>query len=139
MVIVLKNSLGEEYYRASYDSENHWVYNDWHGFVTLDEVIKGSEETLQLLKASRSTKILNDNRHLSGTWSEATGWLSSAWIRRAEKAGVKKIAHILSSDILGMDSAREFGGKIRSSQIEFRLFGSKYDAEMWLKEQVEVY
>jgi hypothetical protein len=128
----VKNKLGEVYFTSSYDEANGWIYNEWKGEVTVDEVIDACKVSIEYLEEQKSSKILNDNSQLKGSWDEANEWIAQNWMPRALAAGLKKFAHIISPDVFGALSAEELVTK--ASDFEMRIFDNRADAEAWLKE-----
>jgi hypothetical protein len=127
----VKNKLGEVYFTSSYDETNGWIYNEWTGDVTVEEVIEACKVSIEYLEEIKPSKILNDNSQLSGSWDEANDWIAQNWMPRALAAGLKKFAHIMSSDVFGALSAEEMVTKV--SDFEMRIFSNRADAEAWLK------
>ncbi len=128
----VKNKLGEIYFSSSYDEANGWVYNEWKGDVTVDEVIEACKVSLDHIEQQGISKILNDNSQLRGSWDEANDWIAQNWMPRALAAGLKKFAHIISPDIFGAMSAEELTTKV--SDFEMRVFNDRAEAEAWLQE-----
>ncbi|MGB3587243.1 MAG: hypothetical protein WBA23_11915, partial [Tunicatimonas sp.] len=103
----VKNKLGQEYFTSVYDEENGWVYNEWKGDVTVDEVIEACKVSLEFIEKQQPEKILNDNSQLTGSWDEANEWIAQNWMPRALASGLKRFAHVMSSDVFGALSAEE--------------------------------
>jgi len=127
----VKNKLGEVYFSSVYDEENDWIYNDWIGDVTVEEVIEACKVSIDHLEAHKPSKVLNDNSKLSGSWDEANDWIAQNWMPRALAAGLKKFAHIISPDVFGALSAEELVTRV--SDFEMRIFNNRAEAEAWLK------
>lgn len=128
----VKNKLGEVYFSSSYDEANGWVYNEWKGDVTAEEVIEAAKLSLEYLEHEDCTRILNDNSQLEGSWDEANEWIAQNWMPRALSFGLKKFAHVISPDIFGALSAEEMVTQV--SDFEMRIFKDRAEAEAWLKE-----
>ncbi len=127
----VKNKLGQEYFTSVYDEENGWVYNEWKGDVTANEVIEACKVSLEFVKKQQPEKILNDNSQLTGSWDEANEWIAQNWMPQALAAGLKKFAHVISPDVFGALSAEELVTKV--SGFEMRTFESEKEAKAWLK------
>lgn len=128
----VKNKLGEVYFTSSFDNANGWVYNEWKGEVTVDEVIEACVVSIEYLEEQKSPKILNDNSQLKGSWDEANEWIAQNWMPRALAAGLKKFAHITSPDVFGALSAEEL--VTQAKDFEMRIFNNRAEAKAWLKE-----
>ncbi len=128
----LKNKFGELYLETSYDKDTRWVYNNWIGYVTVEDVKNGADASLDLLRAKGTHKLLNDNTHLTGPWDEANEWIATDWTPRALGAGLKRFAHVVSPDIFGALSAEAMQTRVSEFDFEMRIFQTKADAERWL-------
>ncbi|MEM9828988.1 MAG: STAS/SEC14 domain-containing protein [Bacteroidota bacterium] len=127
----VKNKLGEVYYSFSFDEENGWIYSEWKGDVTADEVIEACKAGIDYIEEKKPEKILNDNSQLTGPWDEANEWIAQNWMPRALAAGLKKFAHVISPDVFGALSAEELITKV--SGFEMRIFEDEEEAKSWLR------
>ncbi|WP_207433844.1 hypothetical protein [Sabulibacter ruber] len=120
------------YIIIQYDVVNDLIYADWSGEQTKESVIDGCEEILRCLTLYNCHKVLNDNTHVKGMWSDAAEWVALDWIPRLGKAGCRFLAHVYSPDVyakLSADKAVEFGLK----DVMVTTFQGKVTAEAWLK------
>ncbi|MCU0353814.1 MAG: STAS/SEC14 domain-containing protein [Cytophagales bacterium] len=130
----LKNALGQVYYEVQYDAENNWVYSNWKGYVTLQEVKDGANAALAHFEKHKCTNLLNDNSELEGPWDDANDWIANDWMPRALAAGLAKFAHIVSPDVFGQLSAEALVTRVQG--FEMRIFGSRREAQEWLRQPV---
>ena len=130
----LQNKRGKVYYTIEYDPANHWNYSNWLGFVSIEEVIAGCEEGLELIIANGCPSLLNDNRQISGPWSGANEWIVQSWMPRALEAGLKRFAHIVSPNVFSALSAQQLVSRVEDLGFEMRIFEDQPSAEAWLKE-----
>jgi hypothetical protein len=89
---------------------------------------------LDLLEEHRCTKVLNDNTHVVGSWSEAAEWGAEFWFPAMMKAGLKHFAWIYSPEVfskLSTDKTIDLSG-----QNIFGTFNDKEEASQWLKQAV---
>ncbi|RSK51017.1 hypothetical protein [Hymenobacter rigui] len=49
----------------TYDSVNQWLHVQWRGHLTLALVQEGSEKVLELVRAHRYQRLLNDNTQVT--------------------------------------------------------------------------
>lgn len=80
---------------------------DWTGFQSFESVQHGGMVILEMLKRNNCSKIINDNRHVLGTWSEAAEWAGEEWFPMVEKAGLKYFAWIYSPSAFSQLSAKK--------------------------------
>ena len=104
---------------------------DWTGFQNFNSVQKGCGKIAELLIQNKITKVINDNRHVLGTWSEAAEWVGQEWMPEMEKEGLQYIAWIYSSSSFSRLSA-EKTLDVTSSNINIRLFTDPFKAQEWL-------
>lgn len=127
----VKNKLGEVYFTSVFDDENGWIYNEWKGDLTVDEVIEACKVSLEFIEKEKPELVLNDNSRLTGSWDEANEWIAQNWMPRALAAGLKKFAHVISPDVFGALSAEELVTKV--SGFEMRIFENEEEAKAWLR------
>ena len=134
---ILYNSA---YLTISYDSDNNWIYADWKGVQTPDNIAKGGlamiEITETVNKKKGCIKVLNDNTHVIGHWSTGKEFNDEEWFRMMKEAGMKFFAWVLSPNVLSKVSSQKM---IHSSGREFdqniRTFHNMAEAKKWLKLQ----
>jgi len=61
----------------------------------------------EILKINKSDRVVNDNTHVLGNWSEATDWVGNVWFKMMEQAGLKYLAHILSLSTFSQLAAKK--------------------------------
>ncbi|ALI99287.1 hypothetical protein [Rufibacter tibetensis] len=113
------------------DVVNDTLYAQWLGEQTEATVLDGCEKILKFMIIYRCTKLLNDNTHVTGMWSDAAEWVALDWIPRMTKAGCKFLAHVYSPDVyarLSADKAIEYGVK----EMMVATFKGREAAEEWL-------
>ena len=128
---------GTAYATLTYEKEHNWIYLDWNGFLTVDLVKEGSEELLKLIKELKVSKVLVDNRKVSGPWQAANEWYEKDWNPRAVKEGLRNMAVIMSDNLFTQLSLQNFE-KITSGVYTVHIFNADAPARTWLKEQVTV-
>lgn len=82
-----------------YDSENDWLYAEWHGNLTADRIQLCYEDILTYLEATQCTRVLNDNSTLVSIHSDPGTWLATDWFPRAFQHGLKRFAWVYPSTI----------------------------------------
>jgi two-component system sensor histidine kinase VicK len=80
---------------------------DWTGFQNLESVQHGCRLILKMMQINNVYKIINDNTHVLGSWSEAVEWTGNEWFPMMEKAGLKYFALIYSPSVFSQLSARK--------------------------------
>ncbi|MCI1187758.1 hypothetical protein MON38_10030 [Hymenobacter sp. DH14] len=91
--------LHEPHIAISYDHLQEWLYADWQGEQNLASVQQGAHAMLQLLGQQRCHKVLNDNRHVTGMWSEAAEWAGNEWFPAMMAAGLRYFAWVYSPNV----------------------------------------
>ena len=117
-----------------WDANNKWIYVDWRNIPKVETIKRGCEEALTLLKTKGCTKVLNDNRNVSGSWSSASKWVSDDWFPRMINAGLKKFAWIQSKDsALSQLSAKNSQTSNQETDV-IHLFTDEPEAIKWLNQ-----
>ena len=132
--IEIKKPSGKVYYELTYDKTNNWLYANWIGFTTAAELKVAADRYLEVLKETGCLYLLNDNRQLTGPWTEANEWIANDWMPRALAAGLRCFAHVVSPNIFGAMSAKDL--ETRMEGFSMRLFQDIEDARAWLKAEM---
>lgn len=131
----LKRPNGKEIYvTLTFEKEHNLIYVDWNGYLNVDLVKSGSEELLKMIKQTRATKVLVDNRKVSGPWQAANEWYQTDWNPRAAKQGLTDMAVIMSDNIFTQLSLQGFT-KVTQGVYAVCVFNSEPQARKWLYEQ----
>ena len=80
---------------------------DWTGFQDLESVKRGCMLMLDYLINNKCDRIVNDNTHVQGNWSDAVEWVGNEWFPMMEKAGLKYFAHLFSPSTFSQLSAKK--------------------------------
>jgi hypothetical protein len=130
MIITVRNQQ-KIFLEISRDDINNWVYAQWIGQVSTEDVKEGSLKILDELKQSKYRCLLNNNKDLVGHWDGANEWIANEWIPKALKAKLEKFAHVLSDYSFGQASAETLHLNV-GDRFEMRLFKNIDEAKEWL-------
>ncbi len=117
--------------RIDYRENKHRLDVDWTGFQNLDTVQAGCIKMWEMLKQHQVHKIVNDNTHVLGSWSEAVEWTGNVWFPMMEKAGLKYFALIYSPSVFSQLSA-EKSIDVGIGGMTARYFTEVALAEAWI-------
>ena len=104
---------------------------DWIGFQSLETVKRGCLKILSLLEINSVNKVVNDNSHVLGTWSEAAEWVGMDWFPMMEKAGLKYFAWVYSPSAFSLLSAQK-SIDVAVGGITTQFFTDTTSAEAWI-------
>lgn len=104
----LKNDLGEVFFKGGYVAEEGIVYNAWYGPLALEDIQRGGAAQQQMVVDHSCPVILNDNRPIEGSWDHCQEWVANEWNPAVAKAGLKRMALIMSGDKFAQFCAEEF-------------------------------
>lgn len=116
---------------VTYNKEEHRLDVNWTGFQCKESVQHGALVMLAMMKANECTKILNDNREVMGTWSDASEWVGKIWFPMVEKAGLTHFAWVNSADIFCQFSAKK-SVEIAIGNVGIQFFEEIQSAEDWI-------
>lgn len=116
---------------VSYQDEKNRLYADWTGFQNIESVRRGCMEMLDIVNKTSCSKVLNNNKNVPGTWSEAAEWAGKIWMPMMEQAGVKYFAWVMSSSSFSKLSA-EKSVEVTDSNITIEFFTDMQLAEEWI-------
>lgn len=129
----------QTYYKSSqvniwYNAEKEWIEANWHGFQNFDSFKHGCIEILTLLEINHCSKVLNDNTHVLGSWTDASEWGGKVWLPAMQKAGLRYFAWIHSESTFSRLAEKKIANYSDGS-LETRFFEQKQDAIAWLENQ----
>nr|WP_262918294.1 PAS domain-containing sensor histidine kinase [Mucilaginibacter straminoryzae] len=114
-----------------YNAHQQWLEADWKGFQNFETVKEGCMAILDRIRKNNCGKLLNDNRRVLGTWSEASEWVGMEWFPLAEEAGLKYVAWIVSPSAFSQLSAQK-SVDVKQGNIIAQFFTDSKEAEAWL-------
>lgn len=120
------------YITVRYDETNQWIEANWLGYQNFESVKKGCMIMLDLMKKNGCTKVLNDNTHVLGNWSEASDWGAEFWFPAMQKAGLQHFAWIYSPSTFSRMAAHKTVD-IMLGSITAQFFTEKEAAIRWLQ------
>ncbi|MBK0402032.1 hypothetical protein I5M27_03485 [Adhaeribacter sp. BT258] len=128
----LLNNLNKPFLQWEYDKENDWLYLNWIGFVSHENIIKGANLILEVVRKEHYAYILNDNRQLLGPWDRSNDHLECNWVPQVKEAGLQYFAHVLAPNVAGALSAQDLHRRTTDA-FTMQIFGDVKKAEQWLK------
>ncbi|SMC00119.1 hypothetical protein SAMN00120144_2525 [Hymenobacter roseosalivarius DSM 11622] len=134
MTTTMRWGDGSIYLTFGYDQTDQWIYAQWFGRQTLGSVMDGGLTYLEMLRRAPCSKLLNDHRHLVGTFTEANDWIQQVWTPLIIAAGLRSFAQVVSPDIFGQLSIEDLQHRI-SDQLDLYLFDDLESAQNWLRTQ----
>ncbi|MDF7815419.1 STAS/SEC14 domain-containing protein [Hymenobacter sp. YC55] len=128
----LKSALGKVYLTIETDLENRWIFTDWQGYLTADNIKTGAKAYTAALAASGFCRVLNDTRSVRGPWDHSMDWVINEWAPAAAQAGLRYFALISTPETLADGSAANFYGQLTAFQGQ--VFDNMADARAWLRQ-----
>ena len=129
--VTTENSRGTMFCTISLPAEN-FIYVEWVGFVNeVDASKTACLKIVDFIRKSGKSLVLNDNRKQTGPWPPVEQWLGEVWIPGMRDAGLKRFAHLHSSNVFTELSAKN---NLRDTVegIEFGHFKDEEEAKAWL-------
>lgn len=127
----LRSSTNKTFLTIYFDEQENWVYNNWTGYVSPDNVKQGALAVLEAFKNFKTQFGLNDNQELVGTWDQAVDWIEEEWIPGASEAGLRFYAHIVNQEAFAAASAADMLSRIKG-EFTMKIFSNSLDAKQWL-------
>ncbi len=90
-----------------FDVDGKFIYANWKGFQTVDNVKSGAQKMLEFMKQKKVTRVLNDNRLVTGPWQGAAEWGAKEWFPAMFAAGLTHFAWIQSTSVFSQLSAEK--------------------------------
>lgn len=115
----------------AFNDADHRLDVDWTGFQDLKTVQHGCLKMLEMLNRHQVSKVINDNSHVLGTWSDASDWVGEVWFPMMEKAGLKQFAWIYSPAAFSQLSAQK-AADVAYGTVLTRFFTDIAVAREWI-------
>ncbi len=130
---------GDLYYHdsaitLSYNSIHSRIDADWTGFQNLESVQQGCHRMLNMMIKNNVYKILNNNIHVLGNWSEAVDWVAQECFPAMQKAGLRYFAWVNSPSVFSQLSARKSVNDL-NGEMTISFFADVITAETWINKQ----
>lgn len=130
----LRNAFGKVYLTVEVDTVNEWVYANWKGYPTQDNVRKGVALYTALFKGWGLNCILIDTRSMIGTWDHSLEWMLHKWAPRAAREGLCYYAIVVRPGTFAQSTADDFHARLIS--FKARIFEDMEEARAWLRQYV---
>ncbi|WP_207432699.1 STAS/SEC14 domain-containing protein [Sabulibacter ruber] len=128
----LVNPFGRVYLTIEEDTRNRFIYVNWMGYLTEENVKSGAKAYTQALANAGFNCVLNDTRLIIGSWNHSMDWVLNEWAPAAAKAGLKRFAMLANPESFGGSSAALFLQELKD--FEARAFDNPDAAKKWLAE-----
>ncbi|RPD43579.1 MULTISPECIES: STAS/SEC14 domain-containing protein [Hymenobacter] len=133
MVKEYKSALGKVYLTIETDTENRWIFTDWQGYLTAENIKVGAKAYVDALAKAGFSCVLNDTRSVRGPWDHSMEWVLNEWAPSAARAGLRHFAMITTPETLADSSNATFYAQLTA--FEAQLFDNMADARDWLRQQ----
>lgn len=130
----LKNSFGKVFLTIETNTKDRWVYVNWMGYLTEENVKNGAQAYTETLARAGYNSVLNDTRLIIGSWDHSMHWVVNEWAPQAARAGLKYFALIVTPETFGESSAAKFYAQLKA--FTAKVFDNRADAEEWLRQHV---
>lgn len=124
----------DEYITITCNESAQRLDADWTGFQNMDSVKHGCMTMLKMLAKGNCYKIVNDNSHVLGTWSEAAEWVGETFFTQLEESGIKYLAWVFSPSAFSQLSAKK-SVDVSVGQVTTQFFTEVALAEAWINNQ----
>ncbi|MDW7692629.1 hypothetical protein R9C00_12160 [Flammeovirgaceae bacterium SG7u.111] len=114
--------------KVEYFEDKGYIYVKWIGFQSTEKVIESGKEILAVFRTTKCSKVINDNRLVTGPWSKASDWVEKEWFPQMISAGMKKFAWIFPDNVFAELSA----SKAMPDTGMVKKFDEYKSAENWL-------
>jgi hypothetical protein len=111
----INNAFGKVFLTIEYLEKLHIIHNNWLGYQTLEGIMLGADQCIDVIARYKCPYLLNDNRLVVGPWDHATEWIATNWTPRAIEAGLTHFAHVVSPESFAALSAETMSTKVGNS------------------------
>jgi hypothetical protein len=117
---------------VDYDAEVPCVIMTWRGYATTGEFRAANERVLAALAQRKASKLLGDIKEFVLIGSEDQAWLSSDWIPRAVRAGLRKVALTSPAFYFNRVAVESVGQRLDPDALILKHFDDREAARAWL-------
>ena len=127
----LRKTNGDVFFEATREAGNSYILVNWVGLQSLETIMLGANQILNMLRQRPAFAILNSNKELIGPWDEGALFLGNTWAPKARLLGVKNFAHVLAPGIYGKRAVQYF---LQSAEkyLQIQTFETDQEAAEWL-------
>ena len=125
----LKSSLGRVYLTIETDVENRWIFVDWQGYLTAENIKEGARAYTAALKKAEFSCALNDTRSVRGPWDHSMDGVINTQAPYAA-AGLEYFATVSTPESLADGPAANFYAQLTAFHAE--VFDNLSTAREWL-------
>src|SRR5688500_5993243 len=92
----MKTLLYQQTNVAIWWDDDGWLYADWIGVQSSNNMVASCEQLLRLLQSRHASNLLIDHTRIEGVASEAAEWVGREWFPRMRHAGLQRTAWVRS-------------------------------------------
>lgn len=117
---------------AYYDTDNAWLYFDWKGPQSLQQVQNDSRHVTALIHQTHARKALNDNTHTTHSSWEMVMWVAKEYLPWAGRAGMEFVAWV-NSPVLECRNDVDLMALVLDQKPQVAIFDDLDAAYSWLR------
>jgi predicted glycosyl hydrolase (DUF1957 family) len=131
--VITERLIQHSYATFDIDHRNEWFYLNWIGEKNEIDINEICAQILPEIRKYGFTKVLNDNRSVTGIWNPELKYITDEWFRDIRQAGIRHFAWISNENFIHRVILESF---IRSLQgaPAIRVFDTAEEAEAWLRQ-----
>jgi len=123
----------KSYIQIVYNEEIKVVEMHWKTFTTSAELKEGLNTGIKCIEEMQAHKWIGNVCKLGVIGEDDQKWSNEDWFPRALKAGITRMAVIVSDDIFNQMSVDEIMQRVPQINFESQYFSSVEEAREWLK------
>jgi hypothetical protein len=120
------------YVEISWNETTRIVTATYKSYMTSEQLREVFLKILEFMAQYKSTKYLSDTRKFVTVKPEDQKWINEVFMKKAQLAGVKKVAIILPENMIQKQVVEKSVAQ-SSSTVEMKLFGSINEGMLWLR------
>jgi hypothetical protein len=127
--------LNEPWLSIRWNAQLRCVHVEFKAFATGAEFRLGAVAIVDAIRINRTPALITDNRLLDVVTSQDQLWIRDTWTPLAVKAGLKRIAVVLSQNGLGKSGSQAILSQTGNATFNTQTFGSVEGALAWVKDR----
>jgi signal transduction histidine kinase len=128
---VTENEYHTDFIDIKIDDSLQIVEVNWKGYNNMNTIKEGCMKIIEFLKSKKISKVLNSNKDVLGTWSDASEWVGKQWFPLAELAGLTHFGWVNSNATFSQLSAQK-SDEFNTGSVITKFFDNDNAAKEWL-------
>ena len=127
-----KTLVKEKFVEISVDETHNIVIAKWVGYLRLEDLKKGCDELVKIVKQHEITKHISDQVNMKVLSKEAQEHLVQKVFPLLDQHGLRKLAVFVSNDVFAQATVNKVNTEVQMGNVQINTFNAYKDCVDWL-------